>query len=129
MILHRIRLCPTVYITRGLILDVNMWMRAKGSLPVQPRGITLNVPPSKGCSGVHALTIHGDHLQTHIDRPRKSKCREVRPLRVLDEERVTRIEQDSGNAAPLGGTTIHHLWSVRNPNTEAMRPDPSVFPV
>src|SRR5216683_1139231 len=82
-----------------------------------PWAVLLNIPPRKDLPervGAHTLTIHRDRLPTHIDRARTRECRGVRPL--LDEERVSRIEQYLGNAAPPA-TPTDHLWSARNTQT------------
>lgn len=76
----------------------------------QPRTILLNIPPSEDCSEsirAHALTIHGDSLPTRIDWAGARKRRGVRPF--FDEERVTRVEQQLGNAAP----SAPKLWSLK----------------
>ena len=112
-----LRLCPTgtVYITRGLILDVDMWMRAKGSL--QPRTVTPNISPSKDCPervGAHPLTIHRDHLPTYIDRPLRqltnegSRAREAREGAVL--QRSGEVEPSISPAQLTGDVDASRIY-------------------
>ena len=103
----------TVYNTRGLV------PRCQGGddndkKVCTPCTVALNIPPRKDLSeGVrdHTLTIYWDALPTDIERARIRKRRGERPF--LDEERVTWIEQQPGNAVPSAPTII---FSQQGPN-------------